>query len=109
MLFEGFAHCPSSFIEFVQDTDRDRESLLRLRLLDQSQHCMKGITQDSLTGSGHVAEQAVFDRIALRALRGIVGHTDRYCQVVDDVLEVFLEQMLVTTVTPTAIAQEQDR
>ena len=29
--------------------------------------------------------------------------------VVDDVLEVFLEQMLVTTVTASAIAQEQDR
>ena len=56
-----------------------------------------------------MAEQAAFDRIELRAIRGIVGHTDRYFQVVDDVLEVFLEQMLVTTVTPTTIAQEQDR
>jgi hypothetical protein len=35
MLFEGFAHGPSSFIKFVQDTDRDRESLRRLRFLDQ--------------------------------------------------------------------------
>jgi hypothetical protein len=62
-----------------------------------------------MTGSGHMAEQAAFDRIALRALRGVVGHTDRYFEVVDDVLEVFLEQMLVTTVPATAIAQEQDR
>ena len=99
----------ASFIEFVQDTDRDRESLLRLRLLDQSQHGLQRIKQDPLTGSGDVAEQAAFDRVELRAIRRVVGHTDRYCQVVDDVLEVFLEQMLVTTVTATAIAQEQDR
>jgi hypothetical protein len=70
---------------------------------------MEGIKQDALTGSGDVAEQAAFDRIELRAIRGIVGHTNRYFQVVDESLEVFLEQMLVTTVTATAITQEQDR
>src|SRR6266852_7036052 len=77
--------------------------------LPKTRNQFKGIKQDPLTGSGHVAEQAAFDRIELRAIRGIVGHTDRYCQVVDNILEVFLEQMLVTTVTATAIAQEQDR
>jgi len=62
-----------------------------------------------MTDSGHVAEQAAFDRVELQTIRGIVGHTDWYCQVVDDSWEVFLAQMLVTTVTVTAIAQEQDR
>jgi len=108
-LFAGFAPCPSSCIACVQDTDRDREALLRLRLLDQSHHCMQGIKQDSLTGSGHVAEQAAFDRIALRAIRGIVGHTNRYFQVVDELLEVFLAQRLVPTVPATAITPEHDR
>jgi len=109
VLFEGCAYGPSSFRAFVQDTDRDRASLLGLRLLDQSQYGLQSIKQAPLTGSGHVAEQAAFDRIALRALRGVVGHTDRYCQVVDDVVEVFRAQRLVTTVTATAIAQEHER
>jgi hypothetical protein len=70
---------------------------------------LERIKEAPLTGSGHVAAQAAFDRIELRAIRRVVGHTDRYCQIVDDVLEVFLEQRLVTTVTPTTIAQQQDR
>ena len=61
-----------------------------------------------MTGFGHVTEQAAFDRVELRTIRGIVGHTDRDGKVVDDRLEVFLEQMLVATVTATTIAQEQD-
>ena len=36
-----------------------------------------------------------------------MGHTNRDSQVVNDVLEVFLEQVLVATVTPTAIAQDK--
>ena len=55
-----------------------------------------------------MAKQAAFDRIELRAIRRIVGYADRYGKVVDDRLEVFLEQMLVATVTATTIAQEQD-
>src|SRR4051812_23307773 len=55
-----------------------------------------------------MAEQAALDRIKLRAIGGIVGHADRYDKVVDHRLEVFLEQMLVATVTATPIAQEQD-
>ena len=109
MLFEGVAHGSPSFVKFVQDTDRDRESLLCLRLFDQSQYCLERITQDPMTGSGHVAEQTAFDRVELRAIRGIVGHTDRYRQVVHNLLEVCLAQMRVTTVPATAIAQEQDR
>ena len=70
---------------------------------------MEGIKQDSLTGSGDMAEQATFDRIELRAIRRIMGHTDRDLQGVDELLEVFLEQMLVTTVAAPAITQEQDR
>ncbi len=35
-------------------------------------------------------------------------HADRYGDVVHHALEVFLQQMLVTTVTATTIAQEQD-
>jgi hypothetical protein len=38
-----------------------------------------------------------------------VRYPDRYCQVVDDALQVFLEHVLVTTVTATAITEEQDR
>ena len=109
VLFEGFAHGASSFIECVQDTDRDGESLLCLGLLDQAHHGLERIKQDTLTGSGHVAEQAAFDRIELGAIGRIVGHADRDLQIVDKLLEVFLEQMLVTTVTASAIAQEQDR
>ena len=56
-----------------------------------------------------MAEQATFDRVKFRAIRRVMRHADRYCQVVDHTLEVFLEQMFVTTVTATAIAQEQDR
>ena len=108
-LFEGFAHCSSSFRECVHDTDRDQKSLRRLRLLDQSPHCKEGIKQDSLTGSGDMAEQATCAWIALRAIRGIVGHTDRYCTVVDEIVEVFLQQRRVTTVPATAIAQEHER
>ncbi len=55
-----------------------------------------------------MAEQAAFDRIELGAVRRVVRHTDGDAQVVDDALEVFLEQMLVSAVTPPAIAQEQD-
>src|SRR2546426_3709120 len=36
-------------------------------------------------------------------------HADRYGEVIDYTLQVFLEQMLMTTVAATAIAQEQDR
>ena len=55
-----------------------------------------------------MAQQAAVDRIELRAIRRIVGYADRYGKVVDDRLEVFLEQMLVATVTATTIAQKQD-
>ena len=57
VLFEGFAHGASSFIECVQDTDRDGESLLCLGLLDQAHHGLESIKQDPLTGSGHVTAQ----------------------------------------------------
>jgi len=109
VLFEGFTYRPPSFIEFVQDPNCDREPLVRLGLLDSSQHRVQGIKQDTLTGSGDVAEQAAFDRIALRAIRRVVCHADRDCQVVDQALAVFLEPMRVTTVTATALAQQQDR
>src|SRR6266851_3444926 len=75
----------------------------------QSQHRTEGIKQHALTSSGDGAEQAAFDRVEFRAIRRVMRHADRYCKVVDHALEVFLEQMLVTTVTASAIAQEQDR
>ena len=56
-----------------------------------------------------MAEQTAFDRMELGAIGRIVGHTDRDLQIVDKVLEVFLAQRLVTTVTASAIAHEQER
>ena len=108
VLFEGIAHLPTRLVQFVHNPDRDCESLLCLRLLDQSQHRVQGIEHDTLAGSGHVAEQAAFDRIELGAVRRIVRYTDGDTHVVGDTLEVFLEQMFVRAVTPSAITQEQD-
>src|SRR6266567_8532074 len=108
VLFEGVAHRPAAFIEGVQDPHRDREPLLRLGLLDQALHRVQSIKEHPLTGSGDVAEQAAFDRVEFRTIGRGVRHTDRYGQVVDDALQVFLEHVLVTTVTATAITEEQD-
>ena len=109
MVFVSPARRTATLIEFVQDTHGDGESLVCLGLLHQSQHRMEGIKQHALTSSGDVAEQATFDRVALRAIRRGMRHADRYGKVVDHALAVLLEQMLVTTVTASAIAQEQDR
>ncbi len=108
VFFEGFAHGPSSCIECISDTDRDREPLRRLRLVDQSQYGLSSIQPDALTGAGHVAQQAAFARIELRAIRRIGGDADRYGQVVDDRLEVFLAPRRVATVPATPIAPEPD-
>ena len=109
VLFEGFAHGASSFVEGVQDADRDGESLRCLGLVDQSHHGLESIKQDALTGAGHVAAQTAFERSELGALGRLVGHTDRDLQIVDQLLEVCLAQRLVTPVPASAIAPEQER
>jgi len=108
MLFEGVAHLATRLRQCVQNPDRDRESLGRLRLLDESEHGRQGIEHDTLTGSGDVTEQAAFDRSALGAVRRVVRHTDGDAEVVGNALQVFLEEVLVRAVTPPAIAHEQD-
>ena len=108
MLFEGVAHLTTRLVPCVHNPDRDRESLVRLRLLDQSSHRVEGIEHDTLTGSGDVAEQAACARMALCAVRRGVRHTDGDAQVVDNALEVVLAQRLVTTVPAPAIAPEHD-
>ena len=69
---------------------------------------MSSIQPDALTGAGHVAQQAAFARIELRAIRRIGGDADRHGQVVDDRLEVFLAPRRVATVPATPIAPEPD-
>src|SRR5712691_7272319 len=98
VLFEGLAYRPAAFIEGVQDPHRDREPLVRLGLLDQPLHRVQSIKEPPLAGSGDVAQPAAFDRVALRTRGRVVRHTDRYSQVVDDALPVFLAHVLVTTV-----------
>src|SRR5207244_13032150 len=73
VFFEGFAHGPSSFIEFISDTDRDREPLLRLRLLAQSQYGLERLKQVALTSSRHVPQQSTDEATDHRAVSRRVG------------------------------------
>jgi hypothetical protein len=83
-------------------------SLVCLGLLDQPLHRVQGLQESPLTGSGAVAEQTAFDRVAFRTIGRGGRHADRYGQGVDDAWEVFLEHVRMTTVTPTAITEEQE-
>ena len=65
VLFEGVAHRTARLVQCVHNPDRDRASLGRLRLLEQSSHRGQGIEHDTLPGSGDVAEQAACERRAL--------------------------------------------
>jgi hypothetical protein len=109
VLFEGVAHLATRFVQLIDDPNRDGEARLRCRLFHQSDHGLHRIEQDALTGPSHMAKKATFDRIELRTIGRIMRHPDGNSQLVDETLEVFLEQVLATTVTATAVAQQQDR
>lgn len=51
----------------------------------------------------------MFNRIVLRAIAGIVCHSDLNADVVDQGLQVLFEQVLIGSVASTTVTQEQNR
>jgi hypothetical protein len=109
VLFEGVAHLATRFIEFIDDSNGDRKTGLGGRLLQQSDYGRQGIAQDALTRPRPMAKEAAFDRVELRAIGRIMRHTEGDAQRIDEALKVCFEQVLATTVTATAVAQEEER
>ncbi len=61
----------------------------------------------TLTSSGNVWKQAMFNRIVFRAIRRIVRDVDFQAQVVGQSLQGFFENMAIGGIAATAITQNQ--
>jgi hypothetical protein len=68
--------------------------------LDSTQH-------DALERSRNVTEQAVFDRVVLRATRRVVGNADVTVQSPGQLAEVLFEPVMPVAIAPSAVAQHQ--
>ena len=63
----------SRLVRLVEDPDLDRQARRGLGLGDVVPHRLQRPEDDPATGSCHVREQAVLDRVVLRAIGRVVG------------------------------------
>ena len=65
------------------------------------------LKDDSLASARDVREDAVFDRVVLRAIRRVVSHSNLDPQSIGQTLQLCLEDVTVRRIAATAIGQNQ--
>ena len=103
-LLESRGILPARLVHLVKDAHVDLEALLRFGLRHVVPNGLERVEDHSATRPGQVGEQAVLNRIPLRAVRRVVGHANLDAKPVRQLLKVFFEQIHGRAIAAAAIA-----
>ena len=103
-LLESRGILPARLVHLVKDAHLDLEALLRFGLRHVVPNGLERVEDHSATRPGQVGEQAVLNRIPLRAVRRVVGHANLDAKPVRQLLKVFFEQIHGRAIAAAAIA-----
>ena len=107
--FEGGGDLAAGFVDAADDVDCGLQAGSGRGFAHQADHGVEGVEEHSLTCASDMGKEAAFDRVELRAVAGVVRHSDCDSQIVDEILQILLEEVLCRGIATAAVAQQEDR